>query len=148
MPIAVECSGCGGKFRAPDQAAGKRVKCPTCSTTIAVSNPGPPPGKTIAAGHSTQNAHPPGSDLPSRSRVVSGADCAPPSADLTGSDVRTVSPRNASLLAYGWDTSLHVSFSSLAVSLLGPCPALFVSLYFKVAGCPPSLLGRPSAHRS
>ncbi len=37
MPIAVQCTGCGGRFRAPDEAAGKRVKCPKCSTTIDVS---------------------------------------------------------------------------------------------------------------
>jgi hypothetical protein len=36
MPIAVQCSGCGGKFRATDEAAGKRVKCPKCSTIISV----------------------------------------------------------------------------------------------------------------
>jgi hypothetical protein len=37
MPIAVQCSGCGGRFRAPDEAAGKRVKCPKCSALIEVS---------------------------------------------------------------------------------------------------------------
>ena len=31
MPIAIPCLGCGGKFRTPDEAAGKRVKCPKCS---------------------------------------------------------------------------------------------------------------------
>lgn len=36
MPIMVQCSGCGGKFRAPDEAAGKRVKCPKCSAMIEV----------------------------------------------------------------------------------------------------------------
>jgi len=37
MPIGVQCSGCGGKFRAPDALAGKRVKCPKCSALIEVS---------------------------------------------------------------------------------------------------------------
>ena len=37
MPIMVQCSGCGGKFRASDKAAGKRVKCPTCSAFIDVN---------------------------------------------------------------------------------------------------------------
>ena len=37
MPIAVECSGCGGKFRGPDESAGKRVKCPKCSAVIEVN---------------------------------------------------------------------------------------------------------------
>lgn len=36
MPIAVQCSGCGGKFRASDDAAGRRVKCPKCSVEIAI----------------------------------------------------------------------------------------------------------------
>ena len=34
MAIQVECSGCGGKFRAPDKSAGRRVKCPKCSAAI------------------------------------------------------------------------------------------------------------------
>jgi uncharacterized RDD family membrane protein YckC len=38
MSIAVQCSGCGGKFRAPDEAAGKWVKCPKCATLIQVGN--------------------------------------------------------------------------------------------------------------
>ena len=38
MPIVVQCSGCGGKFRAPDEAAGKRVKCPKCSSSIMLSS--------------------------------------------------------------------------------------------------------------
>ena len=36
MPIIVQCSGCGGKFRGPDELAGKQVKCPKCSVTFAV----------------------------------------------------------------------------------------------------------------
>ena len=36
MPIAVQCSGCGGTFCAPDGAAGKRVKCPKCSAVIEI----------------------------------------------------------------------------------------------------------------
>lgn len=35
MPITVACS-CGAKLRAPDAAAGKRVKCPKCGTPVAV----------------------------------------------------------------------------------------------------------------
>jgi len=36
MPISVQCSGCGGKFRARDELAGRRVKCPKCSAPIEV----------------------------------------------------------------------------------------------------------------
>ena len=41
MPITVQCSGCGGKFRAPDEAAGKRVKCPKCSGVILIGSTQP-----------------------------------------------------------------------------------------------------------
>lgn len=47
MPIVVQCSGCGGKFRAPDEAAGKRLKCPKCATVIHVGNVAQQP--TLAA---------------------------------------------------------------------------------------------------
>ena len=40
MPIGVQCSGCGGKFRAPDEAAGEPVKCPKCGTAIVVPSTG------------------------------------------------------------------------------------------------------------
>ena len=36
MPISIQCSGCGGKFRAPDELAGKMVKCPKCSIVIRI----------------------------------------------------------------------------------------------------------------
>ena len=36
MPIAITCSACFAKLKAPDQAAGKSLKCPTCAAAIAV----------------------------------------------------------------------------------------------------------------
>ena len=39
MPISVACPTCGTKLRAPDDAVGKKVKCPKCATLIAVSAP-------------------------------------------------------------------------------------------------------------
>src|ERR1700736_5830482 len=36
MPIDVQCSGCSTMLRAPDTAAGKKVKCPKCEAVIAV----------------------------------------------------------------------------------------------------------------
>jgi hypothetical protein len=61
MPITVACS-CGAKLRAPDAAAGKRVKCPKCGSPVPVpaadadfeviDDPPPPPVKkmpTVAA---------------------------------------------------------------------------------------------------
>lgn len=40
MPIAVACS-CGVKLKAPDAAAGKRVKCPKCGSPVSVPVPAP-----------------------------------------------------------------------------------------------------------
>lgn len=40
MPIAVACS-CGVKLKAPDAAAGKRVKCPKCGNPVSVPVPAP-----------------------------------------------------------------------------------------------------------
>jgi len=36
MTIECRCPGCGGQFRAGDEAAGRRVKCPRCAAVIAV----------------------------------------------------------------------------------------------------------------
>jgi phage FluMu protein Com len=39
MPIDVRCSECSTKLRAPDTAAGKKIKCPKCQTIIPVPAP-------------------------------------------------------------------------------------------------------------
>jgi len=36
VPIQIKCPSCAAAFRAPDNFAGKRVKCPKCQGTIAV----------------------------------------------------------------------------------------------------------------
>ena len=36
MSIAVGCPSCGGRFNAPDSAAGRRTKCPTCGSPLSV----------------------------------------------------------------------------------------------------------------
>jgi hypothetical protein len=36
MAVEVNCAACGGKFRVPDTAAGKRIKCPKCKAPIDV----------------------------------------------------------------------------------------------------------------
>jgi TM2 domain-containing membrane protein YozV len=50
MPIVVTCPSCGSKLKAPDTAAGKKLKCPKCQAPIAV------PG---AAADAPQPAAPP-----------------------------------------------------------------------------------------
>lgn len=34
MPISAKCSSCGGQINAPDQLAGRTVKCPKCATVL------------------------------------------------------------------------------------------------------------------
>jgi uncharacterized protein (TIGR03067 family) len=36
MPISVQCTGCRKKYKAKDELAGKRIKCPNCDAYIAV----------------------------------------------------------------------------------------------------------------
>src|SRR5687768_16743255 len=38
MAIQVTCTSCQGMFNAPDTAAGKRAKCPTCGGVILIPN--------------------------------------------------------------------------------------------------------------
>ena len=40
MPITLSCPTCGKRFRARDESAGKRVKCPYCQAAIVVSADG------------------------------------------------------------------------------------------------------------
>jgi LSD1 subclass zinc finger protein len=56
MPIEIACTSCSKKLRVPDNAAGKRVKCPQCQTVLAVPAAGgaaltPSAGK-VASGSS------------------------------------------------------------------------------------------------
>jgi regulator of protease activity HflC (stomatin/prohibitin superfamily) len=39
MSIAVACPTCGAKLKAPDNAAGRKVKCPKCQQPVAVPRP-------------------------------------------------------------------------------------------------------------
>ncbi len=39
MPIEFHCVHCGHKVKAPDDAAGKRGKCPTCKNSVYVPTP-------------------------------------------------------------------------------------------------------------
>lgn len=49
MPIEIQCTNCSKRLRVPDNAAGKRVKCPGCQTVLSV----PAAGGNIASGSST-----------------------------------------------------------------------------------------------
>ena len=39
MPIEFHCSHCGHKVKAPDDAAGKRGKCPACKNSVYIPTP-------------------------------------------------------------------------------------------------------------
>ena len=39
MPIKFTCSTCNNKMQAPDSAAGKKVRCPSCKAAVAVPEP-------------------------------------------------------------------------------------------------------------
>jgi hypothetical protein len=41
MPIKVTCTNCGGVLHAPDDAAGKRGRCPSCGTVLTIPADGP-----------------------------------------------------------------------------------------------------------
>src|SRR5262245_30998351 len=41
MPIKVTCPKCQGVLHAPDDAGGKRGKCPTCGTVLSIPADGP-----------------------------------------------------------------------------------------------------------
>jgi LSD1 subclass zinc finger protein len=52
MPIEITCSSCSKRLRVPDNAAGKRVKCPQCQTVLSV----PAAGAAAASGGSSKTA--------------------------------------------------------------------------------------------
>jgi uncharacterized Tic20 family protein len=60
MPISVACPTCGTKLKAPDSAAGKKVKCPKCNILIEV----PAEGGEAEGGVSTAPSSRPKADLP------------------------------------------------------------------------------------
>lgn len=56
MPIQVVCSSCQGMFNAPESAAGKRAKCPTCGGAIQI--PAPAMAAALDAGLAGKSASP------------------------------------------------------------------------------------------
>ena len=49
MPITLGCPSCGKRFRARDESAGKKVKCPYCQAAVQV----PTPEESASAGAPT-----------------------------------------------------------------------------------------------
>ncbi len=89
MPIKVTCSNCGGVLHAPDDAGGKRGRCPTCGNILpipAVEAGGVPPDAPTA---------PPGARPPSFADFAMGPQVGPPpggSADASRGSLGSFSP--------------------------------------------------------
>ncbi len=74
MPITLGCPSCGKKFRARDESAGKKVKCPYCQSAVQVSAPDgagaasesdvAPPAPAVASPADWGTAAPAASSLP------------------------------------------------------------------------------------
>jgi phage FluMu protein Com len=52
MPIEIQCTSCSKRLRVPDNAAGKRVKCPQCQSVLSVPAAGAVPTPAAASGGS------------------------------------------------------------------------------------------------
>jgi membrane-associated protease RseP (regulator of RpoE activity) len=61
MPLVIACPSCKAKLKAPDNAVGKAVKCPSCGTAIAVRAPAGAPDTAPTA-----SRQPAGSKAPRR----------------------------------------------------------------------------------
>ncbi len=131
MPIAVKCPGCGGKFGAQDEAAGKRVKCPKCSTVIVVGNP--THEGTIAADLWTHNAHPLASDLTSNSHAVEETDHPSSASSLNTSDQRTKSSKQRISLGLRLGYIFACLIFLLGSFIVGALPGLICIALFQ--GC-------------
>jgi hypothetical protein len=70
MPINVTCSNCNATLRAPDTAAGKKIKCPKCSTILDVPIEDVPAVSAVSA----EAPAPVASAAPSRRREVDDDD--------------------------------------------------------------------------
>jgi hypothetical protein len=66
MPIIVDCPDCGGRFKARDELAGRRVKCPKCGEAVKV--PADEEEPAVAAGPPRRERRPPADDEDTRPR--------------------------------------------------------------------------------
>jgi len=77
MPITLGCPSCGKRFRARDESAGKRVKCPFCQAAVPV----PTPEESAAAGAPTESLSAPVPQPPARKPAPSSPEFALPPVD-------------------------------------------------------------------
>jgi hypothetical protein len=98
MPITLGCPSCGKRFRARDESAGKRVKCPYCAAAVPV-----PTSEEVAAAQATTSVLPqtagtttaqPAAAVPDRNPFSSEA-VAPPAGPAISRRVEPVKPKPA-----------------------------------------------------
>ena len=92
MPIKVTCSNCGGVLHAPDDAGGKRGRCPTCGNILPI-----PAVEGVGRRHPLPDAPaaPPGARPPSFADFAMGPQVGPPpggSADASRGSLGSFSP--------------------------------------------------------
>jgi LSD1 subclass zinc finger protein len=81
MPTIVQCSGCGTQLKAPENSAGKKIRCPKCKAVIDVPVDAAPSGFVPApTGPAQRPASPSSYPAPSSSGPVSAPTFAAPSA--------------------------------------------------------------------
>ncbi len=89
MKISFACTGCGKTLNAPDELAGKRVRCPNCRTVLAI--PRRPSGSQSAPPAASGRPGPPASSAVSKASARS----APPQERLDYDLQETPSPEPA-----------------------------------------------------
>jgi hypothetical protein len=94
MPITLGCPSCGKRFRARDESAGKRVKCPYCAAAVAVPTAEEAAAQSAASPPPQQPAAPAVTPAPVSAPADwgSGATGAPPDRNPFGGDVTSPPP--------------------------------------------------------
>jgi hypothetical protein len=82
MPIKVTCPKCQGVLHAPDDAGGKRGKCPTCGTVLSIPADGPQVPVGAPPGEPAFRAPEPAAEGPGTHRSSFGAIPRPAEADV------------------------------------------------------------------
>src|SRR5438105_4634580 len=77
MPIVVTCTNCSARLKAPDNIAGKKIKCPKCATILLVPLPQDEPEPAEERVASERPAAPPPRPRP---RLADESEEAPPRA--------------------------------------------------------------------
>jgi len=91
MPITLGCPSCGKRFRARDESAGKRVKCPYCAAAVSVPTP-----------EEAANAAAPTMALPTSPTTTPPPKSAGGSGSVPISPERTPAPAPASVAPADW----------------------------------------------